>query len=117
MIDDDLAPKNNYDHRLLVYNNDPKTTFADVQRFFDFLQRRVEARLQDHEAHPRLAANSPAETVTQTDIAVIRKAQDFGRAVEVGQVQLPRLCRGCEDLWAILRIRGGLDCRDGETRL
>jgi hypothetical protein len=53
VIDDDLAPGNNYHHRLMDYNNDPRTAFADVRRFFDFLQGRIEARLQDEEAnHP-----------------------------------------------------------------
>jgi hypothetical protein len=33
VIDDDLARENNYRHRLMDYNNDPHTTFADMQRF------------------------------------------------------------------------------------
>jgi hypothetical protein len=51
IIDEDLAPNNHYDHRLMDYNNDLHTTFADVQRFFDLLQKRIEARLaqQDHQ--------------------------------------------------------------------
>lgn len=75
VIDDDLAPGNDYQHRLMDYNNDPHTTFADVQRFFDFLQGRIEARLQDQEANPRLAAKPQAENVTQTDIAIIKKVR------------------------------------------
>ena len=47
VIDDDLAPNNHYDHRLMDYNNDPRTTFADVQRFFDLLEARIEKRLAD----------------------------------------------------------------------
>jgi hypothetical protein len=34
VIDEDLAKGNHYQHRLMDYNNDPKTTFADVQKFF-----------------------------------------------------------------------------------
>ena len=49
VIDDDLAPGNHYHHRLMDYNNDPHTTFADVQRFFDFLQARIEGRLEEQE--------------------------------------------------------------------
>jgi hypothetical protein len=75
VIDDDLAPGNRYEHRLMDYNNDPHTTFADVRRFFDFLQGRIEARLQDQEVNPRLAAKPPAENVTRTDIAIIKKVQ------------------------------------------
>jgi len=47
VIDDDLAPNNHYDHRLMDYNNDSHRTFADVQRFFDLLQGRVEGRLEE----------------------------------------------------------------------
>ena len=36
-----------YDHRLMDYNNDPKTTFADVQRVFRLLEQRVSKRLKD----------------------------------------------------------------------
>jgi hypothetical protein len=31
---EDLAPNHNYEHRLMNYNNDPTTTFTDVQRDF-----------------------------------------------------------------------------------
>ena len=34
VIANDLAKGNNYHHRLMDYNNDPKTTFSDVRRFF-----------------------------------------------------------------------------------
>jgi hypothetical protein len=51
VIDGDLAPNNHYDHRLMGYNNDPRTTFADVQRFFDLLQGRVEGRLEEQTTH------------------------------------------------------------------
>jgi hypothetical protein len=50
VIDDDLAPRNKYKHRLMNYNNDPKTTFVDVQRFFDLLQARIERRLNAQKA-------------------------------------------------------------------
>lgn len=45
---DDIAPnRKNYDHRLMDYNNDPTTTFADVQKFFRLLEDRISARLRD----------------------------------------------------------------------
>jgi len=44
-IDEVLAKGNHYDHRLMNYNNDPKTTFADVQKFFAILEERIESRL------------------------------------------------------------------------
>ena len=51
VIDEDLAKNNHYKHRLMDYNNDPKTTFADVQRFFDLLEQRIQKRLdtQQHQ--------------------------------------------------------------------
>jgi len=45
VIDEDLAKGNHYNHRLMDYNNDPKTTFADVQRFFALLEQRIKKRL------------------------------------------------------------------------
>ncbi len=45
---DEIAPnRKNYHHRLMDYNNDPTTTFADVQTFFRKLQDRVSARLKE----------------------------------------------------------------------
>jgi hypothetical protein len=51
VIDEDLAKGNHYDHRLMDYNNDPKTTFADVQTFFALLEKRIEKRLDAQERH------------------------------------------------------------------
>ena len=45
VIDEDLARGNHYDHRLMDYNNDPKTTFADVQKFFALLEYRIKRQL------------------------------------------------------------------------
>jgi len=45
VIDEDLAKGNHYEHRLMDYNNDPKTRFADVQRFFALLEERIQKRL------------------------------------------------------------------------
>jgi hypothetical protein len=51
VIDEVLAKGNHYEHRLMDYNNDPKTTFADVQRFFTLLEERIQKRLaaQSHQ--------------------------------------------------------------------
>lgn len=75
VIDDDLAPKNNYQHRLMHYNNDSKTTFADVRRFFDFLQARIEGRLEAQESNSRPAAEPATAKLTQTDIEIVKKAE------------------------------------------
>ena len=78
VIDEDLAPKNNYQHKLMNYNNDPHTTFADVQRFFDFLQARIEGRLEEQHANSQPRAAEPAAAkVTQSDIAVLKKVESL----------------------------------------
>jgi len=45
VIDEDLAKGNHDEHRLMDYDNDPKTTFADVQRFFALLEQRIRKHL------------------------------------------------------------------------
>ena len=45
VIDEDLAKGNHYHHRLMDYNNDPKTTFANVQRFFSLLEQRIQKQI------------------------------------------------------------------------
>jgi len=43
---DAIAPNaEKYDHRLMDYNNDPTTKFADLQKFFTLLEGRVSKRL------------------------------------------------------------------------
>jgi hypothetical protein len=51
VIDEVLAKGNHYEHRLKDYNNDPKTTFSDVQKFFTLLEERIQKRLatQSHQ--------------------------------------------------------------------
>jgi hypothetical protein len=45
---DEIAPnRGKYNHRLMGYNNDPTTTWADVQRFFKLLEARVGKRLEE----------------------------------------------------------------------
>jgi hypothetical protein len=44
---DEIAPRSKeYHHRLMDYNNDPATTFTDVQRFFRILEERIAGRLR-----------------------------------------------------------------------
>lgn len=45
VIDEDLAKGNHYTHRLMDYNNDAKTTFADTQKFFQLLEQQIAKRL------------------------------------------------------------------------
>jgi hypothetical protein len=48
---EDVAPDwKKYNHRLMDYNNDPKTTFADIQKVFVLLRDRIAKRLKDEPA-------------------------------------------------------------------
>lgn len=42
---EEVAPNRNYHHRLMDYNNDPATSFADVQKVLRLLQERIKDRL------------------------------------------------------------------------
>jgi hypothetical protein len=43
---DEVAPnRSNYQHRLMDYNNDPTTTFADIQNVLKLVEQRVAKRL------------------------------------------------------------------------
>lgn len=44
---DDLTAKRDYQHRLMDYNNDPTTTFADIQKVFQLLEGRIHKRLKE----------------------------------------------------------------------
>jgi len=45
VIDESLAKGNKYEHRLMDYNNDRTTTFADIQKFFKLLEAHISKRL------------------------------------------------------------------------
>jgi hypothetical protein len=45
---DEIAPyRKNYEHRLMDYNNDPTTTFADIQRVLTLVEDRIAKRLKE----------------------------------------------------------------------
>ena len=47
LIESDFEKGKHYQHRLLDYNNDPTTSFADIQKFFDLLKTRIEQQIKD----------------------------------------------------------------------
>ncbi len=49
-IDEVIAKGNQYEHRLMNYNNDPNTTFADIGKFFDVLEERIKKHLDEEAA-------------------------------------------------------------------
>jgi hypothetical protein len=45
---EEVAPNwKQYNHRLMDYNNDPRTTFADIQKVFRLLEDRIGKRLSE----------------------------------------------------------------------
>jgi len=48
---EEIAPQaNSYDHRLMGYNNDPSTTFTDIQGVFWLLEKHVAMRLAQQQS-------------------------------------------------------------------
>jgi hypothetical protein len=47
VIDEITSNNKNYNHRLMDYNNDPATTFADIQKVFRMLEKRIVERLSE----------------------------------------------------------------------
>jgi len=47
---DEITAERNYDHRLMDYNNDPATTFADIQEVFRITESLMTLRLKGNKA-------------------------------------------------------------------
>jgi quercetin dioxygenase-like cupin family protein len=58
---DEIAATRNYEHRLMDYNNDPSTSFADIQEVLRITESLISLRLQGGEASGQPAA--PIDTV------------------------------------------------------
>jgi hypothetical protein len=43
----EIAPNRNYHYPLMDYNNDPATTFRDIQRVFDLMEKRITNQLRE----------------------------------------------------------------------
>jgi hypothetical protein len=43
---DEISADKNYEHRLMNYNNDPTTTFADIQEVFRITESLIALRLK-----------------------------------------------------------------------
>jgi hypothetical protein len=75
-----IAPNvNYYEHWLRDYNNDPTTTFADVQKFFDVLQDHIARPLagQPLETASPASATAKPRPVTRADFEVLQRARDI----------------------------------------
>jgi hypothetical protein len=65
---DDIAPNRNYDHRLMGYNNDPTTTFADIQKVFALLETRIANRLRNE-------SGGQAPQVPKTELEILKRVR------------------------------------------
>jgi hypothetical protein len=87
---DEIAPnRDNYQHRLMGYNNDPTTTFADLQKVFRLMEGRIAKRLKEGPATVEMPAAQPvamaapqdappvAPPVNQADLQVVEKVREI----------------------------------------
>ena len=66
---EEIAPDaQRYSHRLMDYNNDPRTTFADIQGVFWLLEKHIAMRL------PNAVAG---DTASKTDMQVARRLREL----------------------------------------
>ena len=92
----DIVVSKEYGHPLTDYNNDPTTTFADVQRLFRWLETRVQKRLGQSRAAggsgvraDESQANPPA---TASDLEIVREARRLLRSPAQWNSQDTRDC-------------------------
>jgi hypothetical protein len=79
----DAIGSKKYDQRLIDYNNDPTTTFADVQAFLRFLENRVTKRLSES-ASPGTSTSTidnddpdSRPPVTKADLQIVERAKEI----------------------------------------
>ena len=73
---EEIAPEaNRYNHRLMDYNNDPKTTFADIQGVFWLLEKHIAMRLASPPSGQAAAGSKPV--VTKADLQVARSLREL----------------------------------------
>jgi hypothetical protein len=73
---EEIAPNaSRYSHRLMDYNNDPNTSFADIQGVFWLLEKHIAMRL----ANPPSSSGTPTSTaaVTKADLQVARRLSEL----------------------------------------
>lgn len=73
---EEIAPDaDRYHHRLMDFNNDPKTSFADVQGVFWLLEKHIAMRL----AHPESAPVTPTSTAafTKADLQIVKRVREL----------------------------------------
>jgi hypothetical protein len=83
---DEIAADRKYEHRLMGYNNDPTTTFHDIEEVFSIVERLIALRLKTGAASGEAAKVQPATAptgsqakpaVTKADIEIARRARQI----------------------------------------
>ena len=83
---DEIAAGRNYEHRLMGYNNDPTTTFADIQEVFSIVERLIALRLKAGTPKAEVATAQSVSTpggsqdkpaVTKADIEIAKRARQI----------------------------------------
>ena len=70
---DEIAPNRDYPHRLMYYNNDPTTTFADIQKVLGLLEARIAKRLTEEPSK----ATQARPSVTKADLQILKRAREI----------------------------------------
>lgn len=71
---EEITRNRDYNHRLMDYNNDPTTTFADIGKVFDLLDAHIAKRLAEEPA----AAQPPAKPpLTKADLQIVKRAHEL----------------------------------------
>jgi hypothetical protein len=83
---DEIAADRDYEHRLMGYNNDPNTTFHDIQEVFSIVERLITLRLKTGSARGDAAkvqsAGAPTGSqakspVAKADIEIVKRARQI----------------------------------------
>jgi hypothetical protein len=69
VIDEVMAKGNHYDHRLMDYNNDPTTSFRDIQATLTILEDRIRKRLAEEPASYATASATSKPPTSPTAIS------------------------------------------------
>ena len=75
---DEIAPRaKTYDHRLMDYNNDPGTSFADIRQLFRLLQSRIAERLKEDPTHVQSEAARLAGYCANLEVRILRRVREI----------------------------------------
>lgn len=103
----DAVESKKYDQRLIDYNNDPATTFADVQAFLRFLENRVTKRLAESTSTGSSISavdNDDPESrppVTKADLQIVKRAHEILSSPEKWNRADNRECPATETTFSI----------------